>query len=538
MIRSATVVARDTVDALLTRGVRHAVIAPGSRSGPLALALLEAERRGDLVVHVRIDERTAAFLALGIAKASLGPTVVLTTSGTAVAHLGPALLEARHSRVSLIALTADRPGELRGTGANQTTDQREFFPGVPFVNITAEGDDDPAATIAAGGPAHVNVELAEPLFEPPAPDTGTHEVRWVYDDEHNVTSGGEASIVLDAEVPTLVVAGDGAGWPARLLAEDSGWPLLAEPSSGARSGSHAIRAYRHLLEHGPLAERIERVVVYGHPTLSRQVTRLLGRTDLDVVVVGPDLTRFPHPPGHARLSARDPRVTGSSDPAWVEAWRAADARASAAIDAHLDAEPGITPLHVAREVAAALRSGGLLFCGSSSPIRDLDLMAPAWPGGERRVVLANRGLAGIDGTVSSAIGAALVLPATRALAYVGDLTFLHDANGLAIGPDEPRPPLRFVVASDDGGAIFSLLEQGEPEYARDFERVFGTPTGTDLAALCAAHGVPHTRVRDIGHLRDALHAPQHGIDVVEVPLTRADRRAWSVAIADAVAAAL
>lgn len=537
MTRSATDVARATVDALLARGVRHAVIAPGSRSGPLALAVLEAERRGDLVAHVRIDERTAAFLALGIAKASLAPAVVLTTSGTAVAHLGPAMLEARHGRIPLLAVTADRPGELRGTGANQTTDQRSFFPGVPWVNVTAVADDDLASTLAEGGPVQVNVELDEPLLAPQSA-AESRDVRWSYDDELPVTSGGDASLVLDAAVPTVVIAGDDAGWSARLLAEDAGWPLLAEPSSGARAGTHALRAYRLLLEHAPLADRIERVVMYGHPTLSRPVTRLLGRTDLEVVVVGPDLSRFPHPPGHAKLSPRDPRVTGTADPAWSAAWRSADARASAAIDAVVDAEPEITAWQVAREVAGAVRSGGLLFCGSSSPIRDLDLMAPTWPGGERRVVLANRGLAGIDGTVSSAIGAALVLPATRALAYLGDLTFLHDANGLAIGPGEPRPHLRFVVASDDGGAIFSLLEQGAPAYARDFERVFATPTGTDFAALCAAHGVPHARVGSIAELRTAVQAPQDGIDVVEVPLGRVDRRAGSAAIAEAVAAAL
>lgn len=540
MTRSATETAREVVDALLNRGVRHAVIAPGSRSGPLALALMDADRRGDLVVHVRIDERSAAFVALGLAKASLAPAVVVTTSGTAVTNLGPAVLEARHSRVRLIALTADRPAVLRGTGANQTTDQRRIFGDIPFVNVTADGDDGLVAAItgASAGPVHVNVELAEPLLEPGTEDDVPRRPRMLADDEQPVLSGGDAALTLDAAVPTVVVAGDGAGWPARLLAEEAGWPLLAEPSSGARSGANALRTYRLLLDHEPLTQQIERVVVYGHPTLSRPVTRLLGRTDLDIVVVGPDFADFPHPPGHARLSPRDPRLRGTAHRAWIEAWKTADVTASGALDAHLATAEALTPYDVAREVASALRSGGMLFCGSSNPIRDLDLMATPWPGGERRVVLANRGLAGIDGTVSSAIGAALTLPATRALAYLGDLTFLHDANGLAIGRDEPHPQLRFVVASDDGGSIFSVLEQGAPEYARDFERVFGTPTGTDFAALCAAHGIRHTRVGDVEALRAALLAPQEGIDVVEVRLDRTDRRRWSRDIAGAVAGAL
>ncbi len=184
-------------------------------------------------------------------------------------------------------------------------------------------------------------------------------------------------------------------------------------------------------------------------------------------------------------------MRGEPDPTWLDEWKAADAKATAAIDGVLD---GTTPYDVARTINAAVPPEGLLFIGSSNPIRDLDLVARPYTVGERRLIIANRGLAGIDGVLSSAIGAALARTSSRSIAYVGDLTFLHGSNGLLIGPGEPRPDLTIVVANDDGGSIFSTLEQGAPEYAATFERVYATPTGADIAALCAAYGVPHRRV--------------------------------------------
>lgn len=514
--QSAVGVARRFVLEMLSRQVTDAVLAPGSRSGPLALALAAADEQGRIRLHVRVDEREAGFLALGLAKASRRLVPVVTTSGTAVANLHPAMLEAKHANVPVLAVTADRPARLRGTGANQTTDQREIFPGIPFID---------RVKAITGGPAHLNLELDEPLVEPIDWDFGTGGSKL------SVHLGGDP-ITVKIGPRTVVVAGDDAKQPARVLARDAGWPILAEPSSGSRNGE-ALVAYRMLLAHSPLAQQIERVVSFGHATLSRPITQLLSRTDLEIVHVGTQET-FPVPAGSNVRFAEGVDHAGQDDPAWLEAWLEADARATAAIDGELD---GSTPYDVARTINAAVPPEGLLFIGASNPIRDLDLVARPYTVGERRLIIANRGLAGIDGTLSSAIGAALARTSSRSIAYVGDLTFLHGSNGLLIGPGEPRPDLTIVVANDDGGSIFSTLEQGAPEYAATFERVYATPTGADIGTLCRAYGIQHRRV-DPTDLPAALEEDVAGIRVLEVPVDRAGRRDLTARIGAAVRAAL
>ena len=512
-------IARRLVIELLARDVKDAVLAPGSRSGPLALALAAADEQGLLRLHVRVDEREAGFLALGLAKASHRPVPVLTTSGTAVANLHPAMLEALHAGVRVLAVTADRPGRLRGTGANQTTDQREIFPGVPFADRVdgIHGLDE--------GPCHLNLELDLPLLE---------EVEWDFPSHGSVDIPREpgARTTIEAGPRTVVVAGDDARQPARILARDAGWPLLAEPSSGSRNGE-ALVAYRLLLAHSPLAGRIERVVSFGHATLTRPVSTLLARTDIEIVHVG-DQSTFPLPAGPNVTFVDALEVVGVGDLAWLAAWREQDAAATAAVDAQLD---GTTPYDVARAVNQAVPPGGLLLIGSSSPVRDLDLVARPYTVGEKRLVIANRGLAGIDGLLSTAIGAALGRPSSRAIAYVGDLTFLHGSNGLLIGPAEPRPDLTIVVAADDGGSIFTTLEQGAPAYASSFERVFATPTGADLGALCAGYRVSH-RIVAPKDLAAALDEDVVGIRVLEVPVDRTGRRELDERISAAVATAI
>jgi 2-succinyl-5-enolpyruvyl-6-hydroxy-3-cyclohexene-1-carboxylate synthase len=324
---------------------------------------------------------------------------------------------------------------------------------------------------------------------------------------------------------TVVVAGDDAGPPARVLAEQAGWPLLAEPTSGSRTGANPIRCYRLLLG-GELGSRIERVVVFGHPTLSRPVTRLLGRDDVKVLDAGtpgiwPDR---PFPVAGRFLSGR-PAVDEPDDPGWLEEWRTADRSVSRKLDALLAAEPDLTPYAVAGAVSRFLPPGGLLVVGASSPIRDLDLMVAAYAVGDRRKVIANRGLSGIDGTVSTAIGAALGRPSsTRSFALMGDVTFLHDATALMAGPGEERPDLTLVVVNDDGGSIFAMLEQGAPAYADRYETLFGTPHGVDLASLCAATRTPHLRVDSLPELEQALASPNGGVEVVEARVRRDNRR--------------
>ncbi len=553
---AATAAARTVVDELVRCGVEHLVLSPGSRSAPLALAAYDAAREQRLTLHTRLDERTAGFLALGLARTSRRPVAVVTTSGTAVANLHPAVLEAHHAGLPLVLVTADRPAHLRGTGANQTTWQ----PGIFGRFVVGEVDVPPgspgqreadqvvmwratvgrlvgSATAAARGPVHLNLQLDAPLT--PEADDG-----WTADlgdaartDPEPVAAGTGPAHVLDAATPTVVVAGDDAGPPARVLAESAGWPLLAEPSSGSRTGDNAIRTGRLLLGDAALAGRVERVVVAGHPTLSRPVVQLISRTDLEVVALADRLGRWTDP-GHAVSTvATSIEISGAPDNKWLAEWKDRDADLGARLDALLDDWPAdLVPHHVAAEVAHALGPGALLFVGSSNPVRDLDLMVPRYDVGARRMVVSNRGLAGIDGSVSSAIGAALGRPrSTRSLALLGDVTFLHDLTGLAIGPDEPRPDLTIVVVNDDGGSIFALLEQGAPEHAAQFERVFATPHGADLAALCAGFGVPHRRVTDRAALRAALAEPSGGVEVVEAVVRRDDRRALDAAVRGLVA---
>ncbi|QGQ18601.1 2-succinyl-5-enolpyruvyl-6-hydroxy-3-cyclohexene-1-carboxylic-acid synthase [Cellulomonas sp. JZ18] len=600
------------VQALAALGVRDVVLAPGSRSAPLAYALADAARpeaerpRGApaLRLHVRVDERSAGFLALGLAKASAHPpaagepapvaarpVAVVTTSGTAVANLHPAVLEAHHAGLPLVLLTADRPHELRGTGANQTTEQARVFGeavrlavDVPAPTGRPGEDRDlrrvvsralAAATGARSGdpgPVHLDLAYRDPLVPDGAPwpapsDAGLSHVAPRHVPAEPVEPlTGEVPLVTTAAaepagdavrptrrsrgpVPTVVVAGDGAGPAARRLAEANGWPLLAEPSSGARQGPTAIAAYRLLLGEERLGGRVGRVVVLGRPTLSRPVHRLLARADVEVVVVAPRGTEWPDADRNAAqvLLEVPPRMRqgrAGAPAGWLDAWRAADAAAGAAVDALLDVPQDaprsrsgtrVTGPALARAVAAASLPADVLVVGASNPVRDLDLVA-RWD--VAPLVLANRGLAGIDGTVSTATGVALALPRRRVRAYLGDLTFLHDVGGLLRGPLEHAVDLQLVVGNDDGGSVFATLEHGAAEHADVFERVFGTPHGVDLAALCAAYGVRHTRVVDAEGLLPALAAPGTGVSVVEVRVDRAQRRALGERVAADVTAAV
>lgn len=514
---SSTDLARRVVTALVESGVTEIVVCPGSRNAPLSFAAYDAAAAGLVRLHTRIDERSAGFLALGLTK-NRHRAAVICTSGTAVANLHPAVLEAAHAAVDLVVVTADRPARLRGTSANQTTDQVGIFGPLVTTQDAGTGID-----LSRIGPTHLNVPLDEPLVP---------EDRWTPEVEPGPGPQRAVPLVMisiDRATPTVVVAGDDAGPPARVLAERAGWPLLAEPSSGSRTGDHAIRTYRLLLDGdlGPsdLAQQIERVVVCGHPTLSRPVSRLLARDDVHVVDTPTwgAWSQRPFPVDERMIVVPQPR--GEGDPRWLAAWQEADRAVSRRLDALLAAEPDLTPHEVAGAVVRALPPGGLLVVGASSPIRDLDLMVPRYDVGARRKVIANRGLAGIDGTISTAVGAALARPrSTRAFALMGDVTFLHDANGLVIGPGEPVPDLTVVVVNDDGGSIFTMLEQGAPAYDDRFDRLFGTPHGVDLAALCAATRTPHWRVGSLPELEQALASPNGGIEVVEVVVRRDNRR--------------
>jgi 2-succinyl-5-enolpyruvyl-6-hydroxy-3-cyclohexene-1-carboxylate synthase len=333
---------------------------------------------------------------------------------------------------------------------------------------------------------------------------------------------------LDPDAPTLVLAGDGAaGGPL-----PDGAVLVAEPSSGRWAGS--LRSGAWLLGAATTGARPDllprQVVVLGRPTLHRAVQRLLGDDRVRVHAV----------PGHGRTwwndTAFDVVDVGSLPPGtwgdrgFAERWRDADAAASAALDAGLDADP-VGGMRLARDVVAALPARAQLVLGPSSPIRDVALCAV--PRDVR--VLSNRGVAGIDGVVSTAVGAALAHDGPT-VALLGDVTLLHDATGLLCGAGERRPDLTLVVANDDGGSVFTLLEQGAPEHADTFERVFGTPHGADLESLCRAYRVPHVRLDDAAGIADAITEP--GLRVVEVPVDRAHRRDGHAALRTRIETAL
>ena len=538
----STAAARVLVDELLRGGVTDAVLAPGSRSAPLALALAAAERDGRLRMHVRIDERTAAFLALGLARRSGRPVPVVTTSGTATAHLHAAVLEADASGVPLLALTADRPPELRATGANQTIEQAALYGGAVRwtvdVGVPEAGREEAqnrywrslvakalitATGVLSGdpGPVHLNLALREPLM--PDDEDGTLTGPWAGRPggaAWTAAGAAPAGAAGPAGAPrTLVVAGDAPaplGRAAAALAAASGWPVVAEPSSGAW-GPAAVRAGALLLGDAAwlAAHRPEGVLVVGRPTLSRPVNALLADPAVQVQTVAAS-PRWADAVRSSGLVSPVLPAPAEPDPAWAAGWREAAASVGATVDGALDAAPQLTAARLARDVVAAVPVGALLVLGSSMPVRDVDrLAAPR----NDVTVLANRGVAGIDGTVSTAVGAALA-HGGPAFALMGDLTFLHDLTGLLVGEGEPVPDLTVVVSDNDGGGIFAQLEPGEDRHARDYRRVFGTPHGRDLVAVAEALGWAASRISSAGELPGALALGGPRIVVV-----RTDQRA-------------
>jgi 2-succinyl-5-enolpyruvyl-6-hydroxy-3-cyclohexene-1-carboxylate synthase len=387
--------------------------------------------------------------------------------------------------------------------------------------VAARGDvsDDP-------GPVHLNLPFREPLL----PDgAASAEGPWAgRAGGAPWTAVASRPAALDAPPVrdggrTLVVVGDGPAGPALRASECAdvfGWPLVAEPSSGVwghhgnlRSGALLLGAADWLTAHRP-----DRVVVVGRPTLSRPVSALLADPAVRVETVAAS----PRWADAGRSSAQLARELAGGvpsdpvDPAWSGAWQRATGRVGAAVDAALDAAPGLTAARLARDVVAALPSGALLVLGSSTPVRDVDrLAAPR----HDLTVLANRGVAGIDGTISTAVGAALV-HGGPAFALMGDLTFLHDLTGLLLGSGEPAPDLTVVVPDNDGGGIFAQLEPGQERYAADYDRVFGTPHGRDLVAVAQSLGWAASTVSSADELPRAL-----GLGGPRVLVVRTDQRA-------------
>lgn len=535
----STAQARVVVDELIRGGVRDVVLCPGSRNAPLAFALADADRAGQLRLHVRIDERTAGFLAIGLAVGSGRPVPIAMTSGTAVANLGPAVVEANYARVPLIVLSANRPYELLGTGANQTMEQLGYF-GTQLRATVSLGLAEAAtgfeaqnaawrsatcrvlaaatgARSANAGPVQFDIPLREPLVpgEDSAPALLEPSIQgrpdgrpWTYTPPVSF----DQPLPIDLTADTVVIAGHGAGVHPNL----AHLPTVAEPTA-----PHAANPLHPLA----LAQvKPRQVIMLGRPTLHRSVSALLADAAVPVyaLTTGP---RWPDVSGNSMATGTRAETTGAPDPEWLDRCARANAHANAVVRRQLAEHPLTTGLHVAAAVADALKPGDQLVLGASNPVRDAALVGLNTDG---IAVRSNRGVAGIDGTVSTAIGAALAHPG-RTIALLGDLTFVHDASGLLIGPTEPVPHnLTIVVSNDNGGGIFELLEQGDPRFSDVSSRVFGTPHDVDVGALCRAYHVEARQVEvggDDGRaFAAALDDPHDGVRVLEVKADRSTLR--------------
>ncbi len=545
----STTQARVVVDELIRGGVRDVVLCPGSRNAPLAFALADADRAGRLRLHVRIDERTAGFLAVGLALGSGRPVPIAMTSGTAVANLGPAVVEANYARVPLVILSANRPYELLGTGANQTMEQFGYFgtqvraaislglapdlldaaPGV-LAALSAQWRSATCRVLAAAtgartanaGPVQFDIPLREPLV----PEVDSDPEDYPQGRPGGVPWTSSPPVTFDQPVPidltpdTVVIAGHGAGDHPNL----AHLPTVAEPTAPpARNPLHPL-ALSGL--------RPQQVIMCGRPTLHRPVSALLADPAIPVfaLTTGP---RWPDVSGNSTATGTRAEPSGEPGVDWLNRCAAANARVNAAVREQLAAHPLATGLHVAAAVVDALRPGDQLVLGASNPVRDVALVGFNPDG---IAVRSNRGVAGIDGTVSTAIGAALGAESAtgagsgRTVALLGDLTFVHDASGLLIGPTEPSPrDLTIVVSNDNGGGIFELLEQGDPRFSAVSSRVFGTPHDVDVGALCRAYHVDSRQI-EAGQVAAALAEPNRGIRVLEVKADRSTLRRLHAAI--------
>jgi 2-succinyl-5-enolpyruvyl-6-hydroxy-3-cyclohexene-1-carboxylate synthase len=547
---TASAFAAALVDEWARCGVTRAVIAPGSRSTPLALALVRDAR---IAVDVMLDERSASFRALGISRASGRPAVLCCTSGTAAANFHPAVLEAAHARVPLLVATADRPPELRDAGAGQTIDQTKLYgdavrwycdPGSPELPVAGAGATWRALACRAvaaalgppAGPVHLNLPFREPLVPTGAPLAempGRADGRpWTVTTTAPIAPDATTVARLAATVrvnPRGVVV---AGWGARVraatverFARAAGWPVLADPISGARAGAYAVSTYEALLRVDGFgaAHRPDLIVRVGAPPTSKVVGEWLDG-DVAQIVVDPDGAWLD--PRHAAServvveadalldalagALERERAGDVGQSPWLTSWLDAERAARAAMDRMLDDARAPYEGVIARDLVAMLPDGASLVVASSLPVRALEwCMAPR----TGITVHSNRGVNGIDGFVSTAGGIAAAANGP-VIALCGDLCFLHDSNGL-LGAST-RAPVTYVVIDNDGGGIFSFLPQAPlPE----FELLFGTPHGLDLVAVAEAHGVVAERIDEWRKLEGRLDATE--TQVLVVPVDRA-----------------
>ncbi len=573
-----TALASAMVEELARCGVRHAVLSPGSRSTPLALALW---REPGIEVSVIVDERSAGFFALGAAQATRTPVAVLCTSGTAAANLHPAVCEADESAVPLLVLTADRPPELRGIGAGQTIDQLKLYGSAVrwFCELGIQDADDAGLLhfrsiacrsfwTALGdprpGPVHLNVSWRDPLGPDPRPGdvTASSPLALAGREDRPLTTVPPAppppapplvdalAERLAASPRGLIVAGrtpDPAASPAiAALARATGYPILAEPTSQLRLGPHdrslVIGAYEAIARERPAALEPELVLRFGEmPTckpMRQWLTSLTGAAQLAIDPLGGwnEPTRLAGAIVRAHPAPLATALAGQIDPAaaeeaWARDWLGAARAAATAIRDRLERVDGLSEPGLHAALGAAYVGGELVYTASSMPIRDQEAFLD---GGDADVLfLANRGANGIDGLISSGIGAAHASGRPTVI-VTGDLGLLHDLGGLSALADV-RTPVRIVVINNDGGAIFDFLPQADQLEVGEFEALLGTPRGVDVAGAAALFGLRHRRLETLAELPEALAG---GSGLIEVRVDRAENVALHRELTDAARGAV
>ena len=528
------------VDQWIRLGVRHAVVAPGSRSTPMALALAE---RSELHLHVVHDERSAAFVALGLGLDGV-PALLLCTSGTAAANFLPAVVEAGLSDVPMIVLTADRPEELRGVGAPQTIDQIDLYgkhvvwsrdPGVPEHaerSLWRELADD-AMTHARSGPVQLNLAFREPLLGTcgPLPD--------LIEQPRVVLSRRRFDVIpagVDRARGVILAGGRGGVDPADVVALHSatGWPIIADPISDMRHLAGVVTTADSLLRHEAFADaQLPDVIVrIGRPAASKVLAQWSARATANgavlVQVGGPGVIDPDHNVAAVCSIGSVLAVHVTADPAWGECWADAERTADEAIVAALAEFTELTEPGVARLVADNFPGDTQLVVSSSMPVRDLE-----WFGGKRARAHANRGANGIDGVVSTALGRAL--GGTPTVVLLGDLAFVHDSNAL-VALAARHADLRIVVVDNDGGGIFSFLPQATTLDGERFEQLFGTPLAIDIVALATSYGLEARTVQAADELVEQLAMP--GPWVCRIPSNRRHNVEVHAALHAAVARAV
>ena len=498
-MNTSTSLARVVVRQLIEAGITDAVISPGSRNAPISLAMFAASEKGLLKLHIRIDERSAAYFALGLAKASGRPVPIVCTSGTAVANYHPAVLEAHHSNVPLLVLTADRPAILRRTGANQTTEQARIFGGAVRYFADVSGGVFPLELPLDSlhrGPVHLNLQFEEPLL-PDEDSNWLNEIKVAPRVKPTGKSAGTLKVNTTRGV--LIIGHDRGGLTVAevsKIASDLEWPVISEdPLSFPEAISHAAL----FLASPAIRKNLvpETVVVIGRTTLSRPINALIASAKTQIVIDPRMATVDTYRVADQRFIAAPKVVSKPADLDWHEQWRKLSLRTAKLVSEISNWSESA----LARELAVELT--GAVFIASSRPIRDLESFATPRTGIE---TFANRGLAGIDGNISTALGIATARPSATAI--IGDLAFLHDLTGL-VGNTSAN--LRIIAINNDGGGIFSTLPQAN---VAGFETVFGTPHGLDLEKIAAGLGISAKTISSFAELKSELAKPISGISVL------------------------